>query len=66
MLVLSRKLNEAIMIGDGIVVRIIEIKGDRVKIGFAAPNTVSIMRSELLTAVKQKKKRTNGLERQTP
>jgi len=66
MLVLSRKLNEAIMIGDGVVVRIIEIKGDRVKIGFAAPNTVSIMRSELLTAVKQKKKHTNGLERQTP
>lgn len=65
MLVLSRKLNEAIMIGDGVVVRIIEIKGDRVKIGFTAPDAVSIMRSELLTDVKEKKNHTNGLERQT-
>jgi carbon storage regulator len=65
MLVLSRKLDEAIMIGDNVVLRVIEINGDRVKLGLTAPTAVSIMRSELVTA-NTKKKSKNGLERQTP
>lgn len=64
MLVLSRKLEEAIMIGNGVTVRILEIKGDRVKLGLTAPAAVSIMRGELLTA-NTKKKSKNGLERPT-
>ena len=64
MLILSRKLEEAIMIGDGVTVRILEIKGDRVKLGLTAPAAVSIMRGELLTA-NTKKKSKNGLERPT-
>jgi carbon storage regulator len=63
-LVLSRKLEEAIMIGNGVTVRILEIKGDRVKLGLTAPAAVSIMRGELLTA-NTKKKSKNGLERPT-
>ena len=63
-LILSRKLEEAIMIGDGVTVRILEIKGDRVKLGLTAPAAVSIMRGELLTA-NTKKKSKNGLERPT-
>jgi len=66
MLVLSRKMEEAIMIGDSVTVRIIEIKGDRVKIGLTAPSAVSIMRGELITGDKKKKKNNHGLERQTP
>ena len=64
MLVLSRKLEEAIMIGSGVTVRILEIKGDRVKLGLTAPAAVSIMRGELLAA-NTKKKSKNGLERPT-
>ena len=61
MLVLSRKMEEAIMIGDNVVLRVIEIKGDRVKLGLTAPAAVSIMRSELVAA-NTKKKSKNGLE----
>jgi len=59
-------MEEAIMIGDSVTVRIIEIKGDRVKIGLTAPSAVSIMRGELITGDKKKKKNNHGLERQTP
>lgn len=48
MLVLSRKASESIQIGDGIIVKIIEIQKNRVKIGISAPNEVPIHRSELL------------------
>lgn len=65
MLVLSRKMDEAIMIGNNVVLRVIEIKGDRVKLGLTAPAAVSIMRSEVIAANKKKKSK-NGLERQTP
>ena len=64
MLVLSRKMEEAIMIGDNVVLRVIEIKGDRVKLGLTAPAAVSIMRSELVAA-NTKKKSKHGVERPT-
>jgi carbon storage regulator CsrA len=57
-------LEEAIMIGNGVTIRILEIKGDRVKLGLTAPAAVSIMRGELLAANTEKKSK-NGLERPT-
>ena len=48
MLVLSRKTEEAIQIGDEITVKVLSVKGGIVRLGFEAPKDVSIMRSELL------------------
>lgn len=50
MLVLSRKLNETIRIGDDVRVTLLGIDGDKIKIGIDAPKTTKIFREELLEA----------------
>ncbi|SFV74606.1 Carbon storage regulator [hydrothermal vent metagenome] len=52
MLVLARKLGESIVIGDGIVVKVISIEKGVVKLGIDAPSSVPIVRSELLEDLK--------------
>jgi len=47
MLVLSRKRGEQLLIGDDIVVTVVECNGSRIKIGIEAPNDVRIVRGEL-------------------
>jgi carbon storage regulator len=49
MLVLTRKKNESIVIDKDITVTVLEIKGDRVRLGFDAPGEVSIHRKEVWT-----------------
>ena len=52
MLVLARKIDEAITIGDDIVVKIISVEKGVVKLGIDAPTSISIVRNELLEDVK--------------
>jgi carbon storage regulator len=51
MLVLSRKKNESIIINDNITVTVIEIRGDKVRLGFEAPKHVTVHRREVYEAI---------------
>lgn len=51
MLVLTRKKGERVMIGDDIVITLIDVRGDGVRIGFHAPRGVTIQRAEVVAAV---------------
>ncbi|RHA44636.1 carbon storage regulator CsrA [Cellulomonas rhizosphaerae] len=51
MLVLSRRVGERLVIGDGIVVTVIEVRGDGVRLGIDAPRSVRVHRAEVLEAV---------------
>jgi carbon storage regulator len=48
MLVLTRKVGEKIHIGEDIVVTLLEIKGNRIRLGVEAPISVTVLRSELM------------------
>lgn len=47
MLVLSRKKNERIMIGDDIILEVIELQGDKVRLAITAPRDIEVWREEL-------------------
>lgn len=56
MLVLSRKTDESIMIGDNVEVKILSVEGEQVKIGIVAPKSVKIHRSEVFAAIQEQNK----------
>jgi len=62
MLVLSRQRDESIMIGDNIVVTIVDIRGDKVRLGINAPNEVPVHRQEVYEAIQRENLRASRLE----
>ena len=56
MLVLSRKKNESIIINDNITVTVIEIRGDKVRLGIEAPKEVTVHRREVYEAIQNQSK----------
>lgn len=57
MLILSRKRDQAIMIGDEIELTVIEIQGDQVKIGIKAPKNVAVYRKEVFLEIQNENKK---------
>jgi carbon storage regulator len=56
MLVLTRRIDESIVIGDNIHITILGVEGDKVKIGIAAPREVTVLREELWLAIQEQAK----------
>lgn len=53
MLILSRKKDEVIVVGDNIEIRVIEIRGDQVRLGITAPADVKVFRKELYLQIQE-------------
>ena len=53
MLVLSRKRDERIVIGDNIVITVVDVRGDKVRLGIEAPSEVPVHRQEVLDALRR-------------
>lgn len=56
MLILSRKIDEKIKIGDDITITLIDVHGDQVKIGVEAPKNVKVFRQEVFDAIQTENK----------
>lgn len=65
MLVLSRKKDEKIVIGDNISIMVVEIRGDKVRLGIEAPREISVHRREVYEAIKRKEAEAEA-ESETP
>lgn len=62
MLVLSRHRDESIIIGDSIVVTIVDIRGDKVRLGITAPTEIPVHRREVYEAIQRENLRAARLE----
>lgn len=60
MLVLSRKKNESIRIGDDVTLVVVEIRGDKVRLGIEAPTAVAVHRQEVYDAIQRKEQDLKG------
>ncbi|MEE2705489.1 MAG: carbon storage regulator CsrA [Planctomycetota bacterium] len=61
MLVLSRHRDESIIIGDNIVVTIVDVRGDKVRLGIEAPTEIPVHRQEIYEAIKRENQRSAQL-----
>lgn len=62
MLVLSRQRDESIIIGDNIVVTIVDVRGDKVRLGIEAPGEIPVHRREVYEAIQRENVRASRLE----
>ena len=62
MLVLSRQRDESIMIGDNIVITVVDIRGDKVRLGITAPTEVPVHRQEVYEAIQRENLRASQLD----
>jgi carbon storage regulator len=62
MLVLSRQRDESIIIGDNIVVTIVDIRGDKVRLGINAPTEIPVHRQEIYEAIQRENRRAARIE----
>ena len=56
MLVLTRKLNQSIMIGEDIEITVVDVRGDQVRIGIAAPKSTMVHRTEVYEDIQEQEK----------
>jgi len=61
MLVLSRQRDESIFIGDNIKITIVDIRGDKVRLGIEAPSEIPVHRQEVYEAIQREQQRLNGV-----
>ncbi len=66
MLVLSRKKDEKIVIGDSISIMIVEIRGDKVRLGVEAPREVTVHRQEVYEAIQRESSQLAQIPVDTP
>ncbi len=64
MLVLSRQKDESIIIGDNVEVTIVDVRGDKVRLGITAPNEIPVHRREVYEAIQREKKEREEKERE--
>jgi carbon storage regulator len=64
MLVLSRHRDESIIIGDDIVITVVDIRGDKVRLGIAAPIEISVHRQEVYEAIQRENRQAAHLDPQ--
>lgn len=64
MLVLTRKVNEAVQIGDDIEVRVLAIDGEQIKLGINAPKHIDIHRKEIYLAIQEENKRAANVSKE--
>ena len=62
MLVLSRQRDETIMIGDDIEITIVDIRGDKVRLGISAPASVPVHRKEVYDAIKRENRESASMQ----
>ncbi|OHB80983.1 MAG: carbon storage regulator, partial [Planctomycetes bacterium RBG_16_64_10] len=63
MLVLSRQRDESIIIGDNIVVTVVDVRGDKVRLGIDAPTEIPVHRQEVYDAIQRENRRASQLQR---
>jgi len=64
MLVLSRKKDESIVIGDDVEVTIVDVRGDKVRLGITAPKCIPVHRREVYDAIQREKKAKEAKQQQ--